>query len=50
MLTKIYVTGMNVTDILAILALLPNKPYVTQEVVFGQGQPATPNMYTPVGK
>lgn len=41
---------MNVSDIAGILARLPNQPaYVTQEVVWGKGQPVTPNMYTPIG-
>ena len=37
---------MNVSDIANILSRLNGKPYITQEVVWGEGQPVTPNMYT----
>ncbi|KAI1783512.1 glycoside hydrolase [Ganoderma leucocontextum] len=34
------------TDIAAILSQLNSTPYVTQEVIFGAGEPITPNEYT----
>lgn len=38
--------NINVSDISNILSQLTRKPYITQEVIFGDGQPVTPNMYT----
>jgi len=34
------------TDIANILSRLTSKPYITQEVIFGAGEPITPNEYT----
>ncbi|KAI9433229.1 glycoside hydrolase [Lactarius indigo] len=36
---------MNPSDIADILSRLTSKPYVTQEVIWGEGQPVTPNLY-----
>ncbi|KDQ08018.1 glycoside hydrolase family 13 protein [Botryobasidium botryosum FD-172 SS1] len=37
------------TDIAAILGKLTRPPYISQEVIFGAGEPITPNEYTPNG-
>ncbi|CDO69062.1 Glycoside Hydrolase Family 13 / Carbohydrate-Binding Module Family 20 protein [Trametes cinnabarina] len=36
----------NVTDIANILSRLDKSVYITQEVIFGEGEPITPNQYT----
>ncbi|EIN11730.1 glycoside hydrolase family 13 protein [Punctularia strigosozonata HHB-11173 SS5] len=36
----------DVSDIAAILAMLDSTPYITQEVIYGEGEPITPNQYT----
>jgi hypothetical protein len=38
--------NINPTDIANILSQLTTQPYVTQEVVYGDGQPVTPALYT----
>ncbi|KAI0067436.1 glycoside hydrolase [Artomyces pyxidatus] len=37
-------------DLANITSRLTKKPYITQEVVFGAGQPVTPAMFTKIGK
>jgi glycosidase len=37
-------------DIANILSRLTIKPYITQEVIFGSGEPITPAMYTGNGE
>jgi len=36
----------NPADIANILSRLTTKPYITQEVIYGDGEPVTPSMYT----
>ncbi|OBZ78260.1 Alpha-amylase [Grifola frondosa] len=38
--------NINVSDIANILSRLSGTPYITQEVIWGAGQPVTPNEYT----
>ncbi|KAL5532385.1 hypothetical protein ACEPAF_5955 [Sanghuangporus sanghuang] len=39
----------NVDDIVNITSRLNGSPYITQEVIFGEGEPITPNQYVGVG-
>ncbi|GJJ13001.1 hypothetical protein Clacol_007250 [Clathrus columnatus] len=39
------IEDINVSDIANILSRLTSVPYITQEVIYGEGQPVTPNMY-----
>ena len=40
------VLDINYSDISNILSRLTSTPYITQEVIWGSGQPVTPNQYT----
>lgn len=39
----------NVSDIANITSRLTTSPYITQEVIYGAGQPITPNQYVVIG-
>ena len=44
------VVDINVTDIANILSRLDETVYITQEVIYGEGEPITPNQYTGNGE
>ena len=46
MLKRHFTTDIAATDLAAILSRLNPAPYITQEVIFGAGQPIMPNEYT----
>lgn len=48
-LALIYFTDINNSDIANITSRLTSKPYITQEVIWGEGQPVTPNEYAYIG-
>ncbi|KAI0316239.1 glycoside hydrolase [Amylostereum chailletii] len=45
-LMLIYATDIPVGDISNISSRFTSRPYITQEVIFGSGEPITPNQYT----
>lgn len=48
MLTRLW-TDIAATDIANITSRLTKAPYITQEVIYGAGEPITPNQYTSIG-
>ena len=41
---------MSVTDLSNITSRLNGAPYLTQEVIYGAGEPITPDMYVGIGE
>ena len=42
-------SDINVTDLANITSRLTGSPYITQEVIWGAGQPVTPELYVGIG-
>lgn len=49
MLLTSFRAGIAYTDIANITSRFTSPPYITQEVIYGEGQPVTPNEYVFIG-